>query len=124
VAVSLSHIGQIAVPVKNLDRALAFYRDVLGVPFLFKAGDRLAFFDCNRVRVMLDIPDPEFDHPSSILYFKTADIQAAHRELKANGVRFRDEPHVIAEMPNHVLWMSFFYDTEDNVMALMAEAPR
>jgi methylmalonyl-CoA/ethylmalonyl-CoA epimerase len=124
VAVSLSHIGQIAVPVKNLDRALAFYRDVLGVPFLFKAGDRLAFFDCNGVRLMLDIPDPEFDHPSSILYFKVGDIQAAHRELKGKGFRFRDEPHIIAEMPGYVLWMAFFYDTESNVMALMAEAPR
>ncbi|MSQ13583.1 MAG: VOC family protein [Dehalococcoidia bacterium] len=123
-SVSLSNIGQVAVPVKNLERALAFYRDVLGVPFLFKAGDRLAFFDCNGVRLMLDIPDPEFDHPNSILYFKVGDIQAAHRELRAKSVRFRDEPQVIAEMPDHVLWMAFFYDTESNVMALMAEAPR
>jgi len=123
-SLSLSHIGQIAVPVKDLKRAVAFYRDTLGMPFLFQAGDRLAFFNCNGVRVMLDIPEAEFAHPSSVLYFKVGDIQAAYGELKDKSVRFRGEPHVIAEMPDHTLWMAFFHDTEGNIMAIMSEVPR
>jgi methylmalonyl-CoA/ethylmalonyl-CoA epimerase len=124
VAVSLSRIGQVAVPVKDLKRAVAFYRDVLGMPFLFQAGERLAFFECDGVRVMLDIPDPEFAHPSSILYFRVPDIRAAHGDLAGKGVRFRGAPELIAKMPDHDLWMAFFWDTEENVMALMAEVRR
>jgi len=74
---------------------------------------------------MLDVPEkPEFDHPSSILYFAVPDIAAAHRQMLASGVRFEDEPHVIARMPNHDLWMTFFRDSEQNLLALMSEVPR
>jgi methylmalonyl-CoA/ethylmalonyl-CoA epimerase len=122
--VGISRIGQIAINVYDVDRATAFYRDKLGLPLLFTAG-KLAFFDCGGVRLMLDVAEkPEFDHPSSILYFTVPDIGAAHRQMLASGVRFEDEPHVIARMPSHDLWMTFFRDSEQNLLALMSEVPR
>jgi methylmalonyl-CoA/ethylmalonyl-CoA epimerase len=120
----ISGIGQIAITVHNLDRATAFYRDKLGLRLLFTAG-KLAFFDCGGVRLMLDVPEkPEFDHPSSILYFKVPDIAAAHSAMDASGVRFEDEPHVLARMADHDLWMTFFRDSEQNLLALMSEVAR
>jgi methylmalonyl-CoA/ethylmalonyl-CoA epimerase len=121
---ALTRIGQIAVNAHDVDRATTFYRDVLGLPHLFRAG-QLSFFDCGGVRLMLEKPEkPEFDHPSSILYFHVADIQAAYKRLKEGGARFEDEPHLIARMPDHDLWMTFFRDSEDNLLALMSEVPR
>jgi len=74
---------------------------------------------------MLDKPEKsEFDHPSSIIYFRVTDIRAVYKRFKENGVRFEDEPHVIAQMPEYDLWMTFFRDSEDNVLALMSEVPR
>jgi len=122
VATNLSTIGQIAMTVKDLARAVAFYRDRLGMRFLFQVPPTLAFFDCGGVRLMLDVPqDKEFDHPGSPLYFTVADIDAAYAELKARGVDFRDAPHLIAKMPDHELWMAFFRDGEGNTLALMCE---
>ena len=122
--VGITRLGQVAVPVQDVARATAFYRDVLGLPFLFAAG-QLAFFDCGGVRLMLDKPEKaEFDHPSSILYFSVSDIQAAHRKLVSADAVIVNEPRVIAPMADHDLWMSFFRDTEGNVMALMGEVPR
>jgi methylmalonyl-CoA/ethylmalonyl-CoA epimerase len=122
--IGISRIGQIAIKAHDLDRATAFYRDKLGLPLLFAAG-KLAFFDCGGVRLMLDVAEkPEFDHLSSILYFSVPDIAAAHRQMLASGVRFEDEPHVIAKMPDHDLWMTFFRDSEQNLLALMSEVPR
>jgi catechol 2,3-dioxygenase-like lactoylglutathione lyase family enzyme len=119
--VGITALGQIAVNAHDIQRATAFYRDKLGLPFLFTAG-KLAFFDCGGVRLMLDVAEkPEFDHPSSILYFRVPDINAMHRQLLASDVRFEDEPHVIARMPDHDLWMTFFRDSEDNLLALMSE---
>ena len=121
---ALARIGQIAINAHDVDRATAFYRDVLQLPHLFRAG-QLSFFDCGGVRLMLDKAEkPEFDHPSSILYFQVGDIQAAHRRIKAAGAKFEDEPHLLARMPNHDLWMTFFRDSEDNLLALMSEVPR
>ncbi len=122
--IGISRIGQIAINVHDLNRATAFYRDTLGLRLLFTAG-KLAFFDCGGVRLMLDTPEkPEFDHPSSILYFAVPDIKAAHHQMVALGVRFEDEPHVIARMPDHDLWMTFFRDSEQNLLALMSEVAR
>jgi len=124
VGVGISRLGQVAINVQNVERATAFYRDVLGLKFLFSAG-QLAFFECGGVRLMLDRPEkPEFDHPSSILYFAVPDIHAAHKRLVDSGVPIVEPPRVIAPMPDHDLWMSFFRDTEGNVMALMSEVPR
>lgn len=117
----LAQLGQIAITVHDLDRATAFYRDVLGLPFLFRAPN-LAFFDCAGIRLMLGLPErAELVHPSSILYFSVADIDAAHAALAARGVSFTDRPHLIAKMPDHDLWMAFFTDSEGNTLALMSE---
>jgi methylmalonyl-CoA/ethylmalonyl-CoA epimerase len=122
--ISISRVGQIAINVHDVNRATAFYRDVLGLPLLFMAGS-LAFFDCGGVRLMLTHPEkPEFDHPSSVLYFAVPDINAAHRQMLNAGVRFEDEPHLIAKMPTHDLWMAFFRDSENNLLALMCELPK
>lgn len=118
----LATIGQIAIAVKDLNRAVAFYRDSLGMKFLFQVPPGLAFFDCEGVRLLIEVPaDKEFDHPGSVLYFKVGDIHASYAELKARGVDFRDEPHLIAKMPDHELWMAFFRDGEGNTFALMHE---
>lgn len=123
-SIRLTGIGQIAVNVRDVEGAVAFYRDALGLRFLFEVPG-LAFFDCGGVRLMLSRPESgEFDHPSSVLYFRVADIRAAHGALAARGVAFRDGPHKIADMPDHELWMAFFEDGQSNVMALMAEVPR
>ena len=118
---ALSTIGQISMTAKDVARATAFYRDRLGVRFLFEFPN-LAFFDCGGVRLMLTTPEkPEFDHPGSVLYFKVADIDAAHADLAAKGVEFTDAPHLIAKLPDHELWMAFFKDSEGNTLALMDE---
>lgn len=120
----IARLGQVAIRVHDIERATKFYRDALGLPHLFSAG-KLAFFNCGGVRLMLDTPEkPEFDHPSSVLYFTVPDIQAAHRQLRDGGVRFEDEPHLIARMPDHDLWMTFFRDSEENLLALMSELRR
>jgi len=122
--IGISRIGQIAVNVHDLERATTFYRDTLGLPLLFSASG-MAFFDCGGVRLMLSRPEkPEFDHPGSILYFSVPDIQAAHQKMSAHGAKFEDEPHIVARMPDHDLWMTFFHDTEQNPLALMSEVRR
>ncbi len=121
---ALTRIGQIAINAHDVDRATAFYRDVLGLEHLFRAG-QLSFFNCGGVRLMLDKPaKPEFDHPSSILYFQVGDIGATYKHLSDAGASFEDQPHVIAQMANYDLWMTFFRDSEDNLLALMSEVPR
>ena len=118
---SLGSIGQISMNAKDVDRATTFYRDTLALPFLFRFGD-LSFFNCNGIRLMVSKPEkPEFDHPGSVLYFKVADIRATHEELVGKGVHFLGDPHLIARMPDHELWMAFFNDSEGNTLALMAE---
>ncbi|HUQ28402.1 MAG TPA: VOC family protein [Usitatibacter sp.] len=118
----ISAIQQVAVNVRDVDRARAFYRDKLGLRHLFDGGPRLTFFDCGGVRLMLGpASEPEFDHASSILYLRVEDIGAAHREFAARGVHFRDEPHLVAKLPDREIWMAFFDDGEGNVMAITAE---
>jgi methylmalonyl-CoA/ethylmalonyl-CoA epimerase len=122
---AITKVGQIQIRTHDVERAADFYEKVLGLKLLFKAPPGLAFFECNGVRLMLDRPEkPEFDHAASILYFAVPDIKAAHAGLKEKGVRFEDEPHMIARMPDHDLWMTFFRDTEENLLALMSEAKR
>lgn len=117
----LSQIGQIAIVVHDVDRAVRFYRDTLAIKFLFRAGN-LAFFDAGGVRLMLTLAEkPEHDHAASILYFSVPDIRAGHAQLVARGVKFEDEPHLVAKLPDREVWMSFFRDCENNLMALMSE---
>lgn len=123
--IGVSRVGQIAINAHDVERAAAFYQDALGLKLLFKAPPGLAFFDCGGVRLMLTRPEkPEFDHLSSILYFAVPDIHAAHARMKENGVQFQDEPHLLARMPDHDLWMTFFHDSEGNLMGLMSEVRR
>jgi len=123
--IGISRLAQIQVRAHDVDRAAAFYQNVLGLKLLFKAPPNLAFIDCCGVRLMIDKPEkPEFDHAASILYFAVPDIQAAYSKMKEGGVRFEDEPHLIARMPDHDLWMTFFRDSEENLMGLMSEVAR
>ena len=116
----LSEVGQIAVTVEDVARATAFYRDVLGVPFLFDAPG-LAFFDLDGTRLMLS--RPEGVGPSaSLLYFRTADIQASYEALLSHGVEFLETPQVVHRTDNYELSIGSFYDSEGNVMAIMHEA--
>jgi predicted enzyme related to lactoylglutathione lyase len=121
-SLAISQIGQIAVIVHDLDRAVAFYRDVLGLRLLFQVPPKMAFFDCGGVRLMLSLPEEaEFDHPGSVLYYKVDDIHGAWAALREGGADLREEPHLLAKMPDHDLWMAFFRDTEGNTLALMSE---
>jgi methylmalonyl-CoA/ethylmalonyl-CoA epimerase len=123
--IGITRLGQIAINAKDVERATAFYQDKLGLTLLFKAPPGLAFFDCGGVRLMLDRAEkPEFDHPSSVLYFAVPNIQAAYGKLQEVGVHFEDEPHMIAKLPAHDLWMIFFRDSEGNLLALMSEVAR
>ena len=122
---ALNPIGQIALTVNDADVAERFYEQTLGLRKLFRFGN-LSFFDCAGVRLMVDKEDkPEpFKPSSSVIYFRTPDIALAVRELKAKGVTFVDTPHLIAPMPDHDLWMTFFKDPAGNLLALMQEAPK
>lgn len=120
----LMNIGQIAVNVHDLKRATAFYRDTLGLKFLFEAGD-MAFFDCGGVRIMLSEPErPQFDHPGSFIYYRVADIQRSYEILVSRGVNFDEKPAFVARLPDHDLWMAFFRDPDKNPLVLMSEVPR
>jgi methylmalonyl-CoA/ethylmalonyl-CoA epimerase len=120
--VSLGQIGQIAIPVRDIPRAVEFYRDPHGMRFLFQAPPGHAVFDAGGVRLMLDRPEkPEFAQHSSVIYYKVRDINATYAALKARGVDFIDEPHLIAKLPDHDLWMVFFRDPDENILALMCE---
>jgi methylmalonyl-CoA/ethylmalonyl-CoA epimerase len=121
-SLALDGIGQIAINAHDVPAMAAFYRDVLGLRHLFDAGPNLAFFDCGGVRLMLTQPSaPEFDHPSSILYFKVPDIDAAHEALVRAGAAIERPPQLTARMPDHELWMCFFRDPGGNMLALMCE---
>jgi methylmalonyl-CoA/ethylmalonyl-CoA epimerase len=118
----LDRIGQISIVVRDVERAVKYYRDVLGMKFLFSAGPTLAFFDCGGVRLMLGpASEPRFDHPASILYYKVADIQAAFATLTARGAIVEREPQLTANMGTYELWIGSLRDPDDNVLALMSE---
>ena len=123
--ISLGKIGQISVNAHDLERATAFYKEKLGMKHLFSVPPKMAFFDCDGVRLMLGIPErPDLDHPSSILYFKVDDIDAAYEALVERGVHFETKPMLIAPMQTYDLWLAEFRDSENNVLALMCEKPK
>ena len=115
-------IGQIAVICQDVARATAFYRDTLGLQFLFAAGPTLSFFQCGGVRLMLSTneggPAGTF---SSMLYYFVKDIEGTQRDLVANGVEFLEQPHMIARMPDHELWLAAFKDSEGNTLGMREE---
>ena len=122
-ALSLEKIGQIAITVDDIARARDFYQNTLGMKFLFDAGN-LAFFQCGDIRLMLSTTEKPIPRGGTILYFKVDDIQATYSTFKQRGVKFIDEPHLIANMPDHDLWMVFLNDSEDNTIGIMCEVPR
>ncbi len=116
----ISSIGQIGLPVLDLPRAIAFYRDVLGLRFLFEAN-KMAFFDCGGLRLMLNGFETSTPTHGSIVYYKTADIQAAAASITEHGIALEAAPHFVAKMPDHDLWMAFLRDSEGNLVGLMSE---
>ena len=117
----IESIGQIGIPVKDVERAVSFYRDVIGLPLLFETAG-LAFFQCGETRLMLSLPETsEFDHPSSVLYFKVDDLAESVITMKEVGAEFIDEPHMVGKMGDVEVWMTFFRDSEGNTHAMMSE---
>jgi methylmalonyl-CoA/ethylmalonyl-CoA epimerase len=118
-----ARIGQLNIPVRDQARAVAFYRDLLGIRFRFEVPN-LAIFDCGGIRLLLDVPEGKVpEHRGSILHFRVGDLEASTDALRARGVKITSEPHRIAGMPDHDLWTSLFEDSEGNILALMAEVP-
>lgn len=118
----LKRIGQIAINAHDIERATNFYREALGLKHLFSVAPKMAFFDCDGLLLMLSLPDkPEFDHPSSIIYFDVNDIHEASETLESRGVQFEEKPTFVANMGSYDLWMAFFRDSEDNLLALRSQ---
>ncbi|HLE88763.1 MAG TPA: VOC family protein [Candidatus Limnocylindria bacterium] len=118
----LRQIGQIRIQVTDLDRAVTFYRDALGMAFLY-AFPGMAFFDVDGVRLMLVEPEGRAFGGESAIYYRVDDIGQAVKTLESRGVTFDDQPHVVHRDPSYDLWMAFFRDPDDNVLALMSEVP-
>ena len=116
---AIESVGQIALTIADADRSEAFYRDVLGLRPLYRYGP-LVFFDAGNLRLMLG-EGPEVRPGNGCVYFRVADIEAAHRDLEARGVAFQEGPKLIARMPDHELWMAFFQDPDGHQLALMSE---
>lgn len=115
-------IAQVALPVQDLARATAFYRDVVGLPLLFEVPN-LAFFDCAGTRLMLGV-DERTQHPrASVLYYAVPDVRAEHAGMVERGAVVEREPHVIAQVAGVDVWMAFYTDTEGNTFALTSEHP-
>jgi len=121
----LATIGQIATALKDLNRAVAFYRDTLGMRFLFQVPPGLAFFDCGGVRLMMSRPEETGavagQHFASIVYYTVPDIQEAAAVLVGRGVTFEAAPHLVARLPHADLWMGFFRDPDHHLLAIMSE---
>ena len=118
----LDSIGQIHLTVDDIDRAVAFYRDVLGMKFLFQVpGQPMAFFDCGGIRLYLGKPErPEF-RSSPLLYYRVNSLEEACATLRSRGVVLTEEPHLVHKTEAQELWMAGFKDSEGNHVMLMNE---
>ena len=115
-------VAQLMIPVEDFDRGVSFYRDVLGIPFLFAAPPQMAFFMCGSVRLLVGVlPAGQKAQRGSAIYFKIPDIQAVYASLSAKGVAFLATPHVVNRTPKSELWLAEFTDPDGNQLALMAE---
>jgi predicted enzyme related to lactoylglutathione lyase len=119
----LSAIAQVALTVHDIPRAAAFYRDTLGVPFLFEAPG-MVFFQAGDVRLMLGLPEKKTGEHSSIVYFKVDDMSIAYRALSERGVAFTHEPRIVHRGRKTDVWLAHFQDPDHNELALMCETPR
>ncbi len=117
-----SKVAQLLIPIDDFEKGVAFYRDTLGIPFLFAAPPQMAFFNCGGIRLLVGVmPAGEKAQRGSAIYFQVADIAAVHAELKGKGVVFRGEPHVVHRTPQSELWLAEFADPDGNQLALMSE---
>src|SRR4030095_1320189 len=115
-------IGQILIPVELFDTAVAFYKDVLGLPFLFAAPPQMAFFSCGHVQLLVGVvPSGQKAQRGSAIYFQVADIHGTFVSLRDNGVQFLAEPHVVNRTPKSEIWLAEFVDPDGNQLALMSE---
>ncbi|MFK7697701.1 VOC family protein [Paenibacillus sp. HJGM_3] len=122
-SLQIQRLGQVAVTVRDVPRAVAFYRDALELPLLFQAGN-MAFFAVGGLRLLLSVPEkPEFDHPASTLYYTVPDIHAAYELLLERGVEFRGKPHPVGKLGSAETWMAFCSDPDGNLLAIMSEVP-
>ena len=120
--IELAKIGQIAVVVSDVAQALAFYRDILGLKFLFSPGDNLAFLDADGVRIMLSTPQGAgVIGENSILYFHVTDILDVYNVLVERGAAAERSPQMAAKLPDHELWTGFIRDPDGNLIGLMEE---
>ena len=119
----LDAIGQIHVSVRDVDRAVEFYRDRLGMRFLYQFP-HMAFFDCGGIRLYLSVPESPAFGGRSTIYYSVPDIEVAVAALESRGVAFADRPHVVHATDETELWMAFFTDPDENNLALMSEVPR
>jgi methylmalonyl-CoA/ethylmalonyl-CoA epimerase len=120
---SIQGITQLSIRVHDVAAAVTFYNETLGLPLLFSQSN-MALLDCNGIRLLLSVPEkPEYDHPSSIVYFKVEDIQEAHQQLSGAEVDFISKPHKVAEFNGFAVWMAFFRDPDHNIHALTSEVP-
>lgn len=118
----VSGIRQVALTVGDIDAALGFYRDILGLKFLFRAGPGLAFLDADGIRVMLSTPQGAGAvGANSTLYFKVSDIVSTHAALVARGATDERPPQLTAKMPDHELWIGFLRDPDGNLVGLLEE---
>ncbi len=112
------------IPVENLERAVTFYRDTLGIPFLFPAPPQMAFFKCGTVRLLVGVMPPGRQaQRGGAVYFQVPDIRGVFESLKGKGVEFRAEPHLVHRGPSSELWLAEFTDPDGNQLALMSEVP-
>jgi predicted enzyme related to lactoylglutathione lyase len=120
--VKLSDIGQIAITVSNVEVALEFYRDILGLSFLFSPAPTLAFLAAGGLRIMLSTPQGAGTvGANSTLYFKTQDIETSYASIIARGATVERAPQLAAKMPDHELWIGFVRDPDGNLVGLMEE---
>lgn len=117
-------VTQIMIPIEDFERGVSFYRDILGIPFLFSAPPQMAFFTCGPVRLLVGVMPPgQAAQRGSAIYFNVSDIQATYSELEAKGVRFVAPPHLVNRSPKAEVWLAEFKDPDGNPLALMAEVP-
>jgi methylmalonyl-CoA/ethylmalonyl-CoA epimerase len=120
----ITGLAQVALSVRDLERSVAFYRDVLGLTFLFWAPPSLAFLQCGPTRVMLN-GDPQAKPPAGgpILYWAVADIQAAFAAITGKGAPVKEAPKAIARVGGREVWLGFTEDPDGHPVGLMSEVP-